>query len=382
MSERGDLLELLSGAQEPFRTLRAVYATWRHQERATAAFTAIAEARGASLVTFSEDRDSEPQRERTGLTRMWREGERMRVEREGERRGYDVRAGELWWSWSPQLGAVSNEDDREVGSGAGEELRELLDPTLILGALRFEVLGARAVAGRATIAAEALPRHGPGGRERSPRDSFALHALGAGAERYLLDADAERGVLLRVEAFRGGEPFQRTEAVEIAFDEPLEHDLFVFRAPAGERVLSPRERHGRPEHVPVSQAQRRAPFTVLLPERVPADWELHCTYVGPSERPPSGPSVHLSYTSASGHESVSIGQRSAAEERRPGDAGGWEELRLDGALFHVRTLGRRQTQLRLEREGTAVDMVSSSLERDGLARLATRLVSAPPESGV
>jgi outer membrane lipoprotein-sorting protein len=53
----------------------------------------------------------------------------------------------------------------------------------------------------------------------------------------VLEVDAQRGVLLGVTALGDGEPFVKTTAVEIAFDEPIEEQVFVFEPPAGEEVI-------------------------------------------------------------------------------------------------------------------------------------------------
>lgn len=382
MSALGDLLELLHGAQEPFRTLRAVYRTWTHRARSTAAFLAMAEAGGGSIHTFADDDEREREPESMRIVRIWRQRDSARTEEVGSGEGgYGVRVGERWWSWSHELGAISNELEPDVGSGTGEELRALLDPTQILAAARFEPLGRASVAGRATITARAIPRHAGKSGRRPFSDAFALHDLGAGGDRYLLDVDAERGVLLRVEAIRDGLPFQRTEAVEIAFDEPLEDDLFVFRAPPGESVRSPRERGGRPEHVSIVEAQRRARFPVLMPETMPHGWELRCIYVGPSQRPDAGASVHLACTSPSGHEALSIRESASSEALRRVEGTGWESLEQEGREFEVCSLGSR-AQLRLERGGTAVHMSSSSLDVRQLARIAAALVEAPSDSDI
>ncbi len=382
MSELGDLLELLHGAQRPFATLRASYRVWTHHERSTAAFMSTVKDASSVSVLYGPE-DEEPIEASEYVESIWRAPGRARIERgENDADTYGVRVGKRWWSWSKDMGAVSNEREPEVHSEVGEELRTLLDPTQILGALRFMVSGSRGeVAGRPTISAEAEPRRveddGPG----SFSDAFALHELGTGAERYRLEVDAERGVLLSVEAIREGLPFARTEAVEIAFDVPLEDDLFVFRPPPDEQVHSPLEGHSRPERLGIADAQARAPFTVLMPDRVPAGWELSCMYIGPSVRPTRAASVSLSYRSESAHEDVSIEQTSATEEHPLQSTKGWEQVARDSSVFEVRSPGY-QTQLRLERGGTYVLMTSGTLSTDRLADLAARLIAAPEQSEI
>jgi hypothetical protein len=61
-------------------------------------------------------------------------------------------------------------------------------------------------------------------------------------------------------------------------------------------------------HVTLVEAQQRAPFTVLMPDTVPANWQVQCRLIRPSERPPSPMQIGLSYRSTDGHESVSLSQ--------------------------------------------------------------------------
>ena len=64
------------------------------------------------------------------IVRVWlAPPDRGREEREGaDGEGFGVRRGGLWWHYDPHNGALSNEHDREVGSGIGEEVWWLLDP--------------------------------------------------------------------------------------------------------------------------------------------------------------------------------------------------------------------------------------------------------------
>lgn len=384
----GALLELLHRADAPFTTVRATYRIWRHDQRALAAFHAEIEEekrRGAAVGTYGLAGNASAPVEREELLRVWRSGDRFREERDGGPRdgSYGVRVGSLWWVWDVLNGASSNEDDPKVGSGVGEELSVMLDPTPLLGALRFRVLGHSQRAGRATIAAEALPR--PSGRHGLR--SFELHQLGSGADRYMLDVDAELGVLLDVVALRDEKPFHQVTTVEIAFDEPLGDELFEFQAPAGEEVR-PVGQGTRPQHVPLTEAQQRAPFTVLMPGCVPADWQLHCVFLEPSDRPPAPAQVSLQYRSKSGHESVQLSQTAAAQrpsiydELTRGD--GWEEVTRDGIVLHVTKPrpGGPQVQAHVERDGTFVFVMSETLSFEQHTTIVAALSPAPSTSDI
>lgn len=137
----------------------------------------------------------------------------------------------------------------------------MLNPTPLLGALRFTPTGRGSLAGRKTITADAVPRLSD---PRHPPRVFELHQLGSGADRYMLQVDAERGVLLEVVATRDGEPFHRITTQRIAFDHPIDPERFRFVPPPGEEVHPAGGPH-RLKHVALTEAQHLAPFTVLIP---------------------------------------------------------------------------------------------------------------------
>lgn len=194
-------------------------------------------------------------------------------------------------------------------------------------------------------------------------------------------------MLLGVVALRNDEPFHELTALEITFDEPIPDKVFEFQPPPGEQVR-PAGGRTRPQHVPLTEAQQRAPFTVLMPERVPRDWELHCMFVEPDDRLPTPAQVLLQYRSESGHESVNLSQTPAAErpsiydELTRGD--GWEEVNRDGAVIHVTKPGAtgHQVQAHIERDGTFVFLMSETLSADQLTTIAARLRPAPRTSGI
>lgn len=379
----GTLLEALHGAGS-FDTVRATFRVWVHTERGQAAFRARIEEdkrRGASVATITFHGRGEQPSERVETFRIWRSGDRVREEQDGGPRDgyYAVRNGEVWWSWDERMGAVSNQDNPRVGSGIGEQLSVMLDPTPLLGALWFRVVGASQVAGRATIVAEAIPRASD---PRRPPRAFELHQLGNGADLYTLEVDAQRGVLLRAVALRGGEPFREITTVEIAFDEPIGHELFHFEAPAGEQV-QPVGYAPRPEHITASEAQERAPFTVLIPDRIPADWHVHCVFIEPSQRPPRPASVSLNYRSEDGHESVSLSEYAAVDKPEHYDLmianDGWQTITHDGIAVKVTRAGP-QTQAHIESDGTFVFLTSETLSGDRLAAIAAGLKRAPGDT--
>jgi hypothetical protein len=114
---------------------------------------------------------------------------------------------------------------------------------------------------------------------------LALHQLGAGADHYTLEIDVERGVLLEAVALRDGQPFRRITAVEVVFDQPIADERFHFEPPAGEEI-QPIGGLPRPLRLSLPEAQQRAPFTVLTPARIPANWRVLCVFVDACTRHP------------------------------------------------------------------------------------------------
>lgn len=313
--ELGALLALLHRGDAGFDQVEATYRMWRHDERAAAAWQVAIEdekRRGAAITIYGSSSDSDTPAETETVLRIWRADGRVREEHEGGPRdgAYAVRDGDLWWSWDARTGAMSNQDDPEVGFSVGEEVSFMLDPTPLLGSLRFTPAGRGHVAGRVTFTADAVPRLSDA--RHHPR-AFELHQLGGGADRYKLEIDADRGVLLQVTASRDGEPFQRITTDQITFDQPIVPERFRFEPPPGEQVQPTRGRD-RLLHLSLTDAQQRAPFTVLIPDRIPSDWHSTCAFIEPSVRPPSPAAVLLNYYSDDGHQSVSLSQYSAGEK--------------------------------------------------------------------
>jgi hypothetical protein len=211
-----------------------------------------------------------------------------------------------------------------------------------------------------------------------------LHQLGSGAERYLLGVDAERGVLLEVIAMRNGEPFHRITTERIAFDKSIDPERFRFVQPAGEKVRPAWDEH-RLRHVRLPEAQRLAPFTVLVPGRIPPDWGSRCTFVEPSQRPPSVACVLINYYSDDGHERVSLGEYAAGDQPDQYNLminhDEWKTITRNGVDVRVRDPGG-QAQAYIERDGTFVFFTSDTLAAEQLAGLAAGLKAAPTTSRI
>jgi hypothetical protein len=369
MSELGDLLELLHRARDRWTTVRATIRSWRHLERSGAAWQAWQESRaGGAWTHFGVAGSAEPEPEtRETVTRLWIESDRIREENEGHLSHLGIKVGRLWWHYSDEGGAVSNEDNPEGGtSGVGEEFRHLFDPSQVSGGARFEILGGATVAGRDGIRVRALPRE----TDDPHRD---LHLLFA-ADEHDLVVDAERGVLLRLAGRFRGEEFHVHELQEIAFDEQFEDDLFVFRPPAGERVrqVGPALRM---RVVSIDEAQREASFTVWIPRGLDPGWQLRAHLMPADDRPSTPEAVFIHYFRDDASHQFSINERAAGEQDE--FAGDWEELERSGERLLVAS--EPQTRARVEREGTEITIHSQDLELERLFELVDLLVPASSE---
>jgi len=369
VGELAELLELLHSADAPFETLHGRFRTWRHNERHREAFMAHTAAGGGAASRFG--RGDPPPPETEELMTLWRQQpDRARMEREGS---YGVRVGDRWWLWTEHMGAISNEGDESAHSGVGEELAALISPGSLMGALRFEPAGRSERVSREVIVVDAWPRP-----SRHPgHDSFALHELGLGADRYRFEVDAERGLILYSQALREGAPFLELAALELTLDEPLDPALFEFVPPEGEEVRSPLDFRHRSRNVSIAEAQAAVPFTVMIPERVPSTWHVRCHYLE-SERP----SVHLHYHSDSAHESLNISQGHESDLGPEIDEESFEQARAGERTVWVRRREGHwpQAQLYMDHDGTRIQMTSESLTAEQLMGLAALLVPAPAAS--
>jgi hypothetical protein len=382
----GALLVLLHNSGLPATTAEVTYRVWRHQARLNAAFLADAEEQertGASTRRFGYGETAEPV-EVAETVRIWRDGDKARVEHHGGPRDgyYAVADGALWWMWDERNGAHSNQDDPSVGSGVGEELQIMLNPTPLLGSLRFEPAGSSEVAGRPTLSARGIPR--PRDTRRGP-PAFELHETGTGADYYELEVDRQLGVLLCATAIRDRQPFHTITTLAAEFDHHIPDDTFRFQPPTGEPIQTRSWQESRVEHVTLVEAQQRAPFTILMPDTVPANWQVQCRLIRPSERPPSPMQIGVIYTSTDGHESISLSQFPAGGSNpymEMGHGENWETVTRDGIAMKTRPAHWGQAQVELERDGTYVHLMSDNLTRDQVLTIAAGLRPAPTSSSI
>jgi hypothetical protein len=361
VTQLGELLAALHGASE-VRTVRATIRTWTHLARRREAF--LADAENVVTAIAISDRPVPVVSER--VERVWRAFPGLgRVEGEDS---LDVRRGGLWWSWTPGRAVTNDGDTANVQSEAGLAFDHLLQPWPLVSALRFAALGGGERAGRPALLARAVPV----AADDDDRRPWPPWPLPRGADEHLLAVDRERGTLLELVSRRGGEDLERLTVEEIAYDEPLVDELFVFRSPDGTRP-APLEHEHIEWHTSVREVAARAPFTLYLPREVPEAWRLRVNY---RHEPPE---VYLLYRSLDAATGVTLTERAAGGEREQRDAldepGAWRDHERSGAVYRVREPSESwaDTLVRTDRGGTEVELASHDVSLDELLDLAEGL---------
>ena len=201
-----------------------------------------------------------------------------------------------------------------------------------------------------------------------------------------LALDAERGIALSDTAFLDGKPFHRVAFTEIAFDLTIPAERFVFDAPAGEEVRDVGEVYGSREQEPIHVIAASAGFTVLAATRLSPEWTVMGRRTEAHERSGTPENVHLYYGSGNGSIQLNVNQTAAgaAAEALPApDGTGWRSERRDGTDYGVWEPSGDDCpmarQLLFEREGTRVQIMSSTLGAEALISFATTFAPAPTE---
>lgn len=311
---------------------------WSNRERRTQAFLRDVQRRPGAVVSargIEPHEHNPPIPDETEWTaHVWvAPPDKVRVDYEGD-------------SVVPVRRGVSSVNGRPSVVTTENPVRDLLDPSAVPGLLDLRVTGRAEVHGRPVWVVEGRPKHAPGS-DWVPRPSPAVPP---GADRYALAVDAERGVVLRVEAQLDGRPFAITEVTAIEFDVPIGDEVFASGPP--EPAIP------RPERVSIEEAARRAPFTVFVPARVPAESSLFVRFVPAHEHRPA--TVVLSYhlPGALHHLTViECADPAAGPRPRPGP---------DNRVITVVL------------DGTSVTL-ASDLDRETLEAVAQSLVPAPTE---
>jgi hypothetical protein len=239
--------------------------------------------------------------------------------------------------------------------GAHDEWSVLLDPTGVLAGCAFTSARRAEVAGREAFLVEARPL--------DPH-AYELDGLAVGADVYELAVDAELGLLLRAVAFVNGAERLLVELRDLELDVDLApEDL----DPDGwEDVEEPKA-----EHVTLAEAAARVPFALWAPAGLLDDWRMEVslhTWDGTT-------SVLLQLWHAESPHSLAIAQYRGGEEEADWHPDPPEILELGGERLEVRrrTREHRESDVRLEREGTVVGLRSQTLPLESLLEVVSAL---------
>jgi outer membrane lipoprotein-sorting protein len=374
MGDVAELLVLLHGARGRVSTVRATVHMWRHVRRQG---EALLRAGWVGYAPMAEEREAVEE-----VVRVWfAPPDRVREEREGcHGASVSVCRGRHWWRYDEVNGAMSSEGSPpDSRGGIGDELEWLLDPAPAMGMLEFDTIVRARRADRPVLRVRALPRTAAAGNDAP------LMRLGAGgADELLLEVDAERGALLRIESRFEREPIALSEVVEIAFDEAFADDTFVFTPPPGEAVRPVADLLPVRHELTIEQAVAVAPFTIWIPARLPGDWETQIGFAVGQDRPPMAPHVFLHYRAPDGTHGLRIAESPADGPRdveAEGPGGPWREIERSQRRVQIRepTDPWQTAQACVDLDGTRILIQSTSLAADALADVAASLIRAPSE---
>jgi outer membrane lipoprotein-sorting protein len=367
MGELGDVLALMHHDGPRYRTLRAEGIEWRHHSLLNEAFLR-ATPPGATLA-FAGRADGAKEPETSSESwRLWEEPpDRLRAEYPvGDDTVSVIFHGQRWWSYSPSMGALTNNgaSNSSHGKGPGEIL---FRPARLLPLLEFTLTGRNEHLGRPAYQLRARPQ--PLDRHRD-RD---LHHLGSGADTYELTLDAERGFLLRSEAQRGGRPFRIVELTGVEPDAPLPADTFTPRAPEGDTFALPH----RDRTVPLGQVPAQVPFVIFVPD--PAPGRLGFVHVADAD-PRRGDDQHVRLvylvTQPDGqHGNLWITESAAPKSSHPDDTWHADD---DLAIVEDNSMDYLRVKIHLTRDGTHIHLETTALTTDELVTIAHSLVPLPP----
>ena len=385
MTELADVFELLHGADESYRTLRATVRSRCDVERSWEAMDRFGEAwerAGGTvmrMMTLAGPEAAPAPEVDEETVRLWYERpDRLRAEVDGFPPRTVVSDAESTVVYSPRFGPIRGPRG-ESGYGIGSFLGA--EPAALLAAVSFEIRGRTLLAGREAIVVRARPRSVTDVMGRL----HGLPGLEAGADRYELLVDAERGLLLRSASVIDGEEFMVCEVLQVAFDERLDPAVFTFAVPPGERVRTHAQVFGRMDVVSIEEAVERAPFTVLAPTGLGAEWTEEAQFQDRGAHGDHPTRVLLHYVrQGSGEpdpERFSVSEQAARGEEIDWGTQ-WERVeRGDLVLFVASTTAHRWRAVfvRLEREGTSIAINSQSLDRERLLEIAESFESVPTE---
>ncbi|MHC5539045.1 hypothetical protein ACYOEI_12575 [Singulisphaera rosea] len=179
------------------------------------------------------------------------------------------------------------------------------------------------------------------------------------------------GTLLNILSRKDTEVFSIDEVLEVAYDQPMDPELFTYHPAPGEPV------EPKPpivEHLPLAAAVARMPFTVLVPTRVPGFESSHVEVMYHPPRRQGGWSyLAMMYRSSGAFQHLWVNQ---GAQPYPGlDNFVWEAIAVEGtALKDLRISDSGKSpgmrMIVFQQQGTHVQ-IRSDLERAQLIDMAT-----------
>jgi len=275
MGQLGDALEVFFGPDDRFQTVRATIRHWLNHDLARKVGDKGSEVWGRKKDDTGSG-PGPPKCSTSTLTISLSRPACARIEKRSEVKGgiatkLTVTDGDHRWECDSEGHVETSEGEHRRRKASGfdavdTDVDRHFNPAqirLFFEKLTLESLGTVRTAGRDCVRLRAVIR---------PGASLWPHWLPRGADEYEFHVDSERGVLLNIISRSGGEVFDRYEVLEVAFDEPLESDLFTYKTTPGEQVGP---KIPVVEHLTLAAAVARMPFTVLVPTRVPDLEHLH-----------------------------------------------------------------------------------------------------------
>lgn len=373
MEQVEDVLRTLLGPDGRFRTVRA---SIRHSrdvdvERRSA---------GVGRPSFGRDKTesgggSKSPRITVAVARIWlnRPGlariEERREDVGGIERNLTVINGHRRWERYSNGRVETNECEAWSELASADESFDIItdrhfNPEQIrrfLEVLTFEPMGHTRTADRDCFSVRAFPR---------PDGFLWPHWLPYRADEYELHVDLTRGVLLNIIGRYRGDLLGQHEVIEVAFDEPLNQNLFTYEPAPGEQVQPEAPLY---EELSREKAIALMPFQVLFPTSMhEPDYRLENIHYHRPRWPGGQSHLSLSYVSTAGLLSVWVGE--GAQPAPELDDYEWEGLKYEGTAqkdIRISDSGKAEDRriIAFEQSGTHV-MVCSDLDRTKLIEIA------------
>src|SRR5262249_14503638 len=237
MGQLGDVLEVLFGPDDRFHTVRATIRHWL--DRGLAARGGGRQWTPSGRQKATTGSDPGPKVAESTLSIWLSRPACARIEECREVNGcietkLTVTDGDHRWECDSD-GHVETSEGAHRRRRSGSDIIDIdVDRHFNLGQIRrcfqdlsLESLGLVRTAGRDCVRLRAVVR---------PGASLWPHWLPPGAGEYEFHADVQRGVLLASIGRYEGEAFAEYKVLDVAFDEPLESDLFTYTPGPGEQV--------------------------------------------------------------------------------------------------------------------------------------------------